>query len=259
MKYRYVIKETRGPVGWLIFNRPEFLNALCTDMAEEAIGVLTEHLQDDAVRALVITGEGKAFTAGADVLEVANDPNPRKRIEILATIAHRAIAEIRQSPKPIIAAVNRQAAGYGAALALACDIRVATERVKLRYAYSTIGLTGDGGINFTLPRMVGLSRALEAALLADDLTEEDLLRAGLVTRFFPEETFREKTQETAEQVARLPVSVSGAIKRMMYGSFGTDFLVHLASEHAYLSEATSRPEFMEMLQNLLASFQPKTT
>jgi len=259
MTYQYVISETRGPVGWIIFNRPQLLNALCTDMAEEALSALTTHLEDDTVRALVLTGEGKAFTAGADVLEVTNDPNPRKRIEILATIAHRAITEIRQSPKPVIAAVNRQAAGYGAALALACDIRVATERVKLRYAYSSIGLTGDGGINFSLPRMVGLSRALEAALLADDLTEDDLSRAGLVTRFFPEETFREQTQEVAQRVAQLPVSVSGAIKRMMYGSFGTDFLVHLASEHAHLAEAASRPEFMDMLQNLLASFQAKTT
>jgi len=259
MTYEHVISETQGPVGWVIFNRPQLLNALCTNMAEEAISALTAHLEDDSVRAVVLTGEGKAFTAGADVLEVAGDPNPRKRIEILATIAHRAIAEIRQSPKPVIAAVNRQAAGYGAALALACDIRVATERVRLRYAYSTIGLTGDGGINFSLPRMVGLARALEAALLADDLTEDDLLRAGLVTRFFPEETFREQTQEVAEQVARLPVSVSGAIKRMMYGSFGTDFLVHLSSEHAYLSDAASRPEFMDMLQNLLASFQEKDT
>jgi 2-(1,2-epoxy-1,2-dihydrophenyl)acetyl-CoA isomerase len=259
MTYQYVISETRGPVGWVIFNRPEFLNALCTDMANEAIDALVGHLEDDAVRAMVLTGEGKAFTAGADVLEVAGDPNPRKRIEILATIAHRAIAEIRQSPKPVIAAINRQAAGYGAALSLACDLRVATERVRLRYAYSSIGLTGDGGINFSLPRMVGLSRAMEAALLADDLTEDDLRRAGLVTRFFPEETFREKTQEVAEQAARLPVSVSGAIKRMMYGSFGTDFLVHLATEHAYLAEATSKPEFMEMLSTLLASFQEKTT
>ncbi|MBN1880952.1 MAG: enoyl-CoA hydratase/isomerase family protein [Deltaproteobacteria bacterium] len=259
MNYRYVISETRGPVGWLIFNRPELLNALCTKMAEEAISVLTSHLEDDTVKVIVITGEGKAFTAGADVLEVSGDPNPRKRIEILATIAHRAIAEIRQSPKPVIAAVNRQAAGYGAALALACDIRVATQRVKLRYAYSSIGLTGDGGINFSLPRMVGLSRALEAALLADDLTEDDLVRAGLVTRFFPEETFREETQKAAEQVARIPVSVSGAIKRMMYGSFGTDLLVHLATEHAHLAEAASRPEFMEMLSHLLSSFQAKTT
>jgi len=259
MTYQHLISETRGPVGWVIFNRPELLNALCTDLAEEAIRALSGHLEDDAVRVVVLTGEGKAFTAGADVLEVAGDPNPRKRIEILATIAHRAITEIRQSPKPVIAAINRQAAGYGAALALACDLRVATERVRLRYAYSTIGLTGDGGINFSLPRMVGLSRAMEVALLADDLNQDDLARAGLVTRFFPEETFREETQKVAEQVARLPVSVSGAIKRMMYGSFGTDFLVHLASEHAYLAEAASRPEFMEMLQNLLASFQGKTT
>jgi len=259
MTYQYLISETRGPVGWIILNRPELLNALCTDLAEEAISALTDHLENDDVRVVVLTGEGKAFTAGADVLEVVNDPNPSKRIKILATIAHRAITEIRQSPKPVIAAINRQAAGYGAALSLACDIRVATERVRLRYAYSTIGLTGDGGINFTLPKMIGLSRAMEVALLADDLTEDDLARAGLVTRFFPEETFREETQKVAEQVARLPVSVSGAIKRMMYGSFGTDFLVHLSTELSHVVDAASQPEFIEMLSSLLAAFQAKTT
>lgn len=257
MEYKEVIYEKKGPVSWLILNRPEFLNAFSTELAHEAMDAMRRAFEDDDTKVLVFTGKGKAFSAGADVMEVSNDPDPKKRIDIMATIAHRAIADIRQAQKPTIAAINRQAAGFGMALALACDIRVATEKVRLRYAYSTIGLTGDGGANWLLPRMVGISRAIELALLCEDLKEDELKKYGIINKFFPEETFIEETQKIAERVAYLPTKVTSAIKRMMYSSEGVDLLTHLATEHSYLTEAAGTPEFIELIKNIIEQFKDK--
>lgn len=250
-EYKYIIHENRGPVSWVILNRPDFLNALSTDLAHEAIDALGKSFGDAETRVVVVTGKGRALTAGADVMEVANDPDPKKRIDLLATIAHRAIAEIRQAKKPTIAAVNHQAVGYGMALALACDIRVATEKVRFRYAYSTIGLTGDGGINYTLPRMIGLPRALEVALLCEDLHEDELKKYGVINKFFPEESFIEDTQALAERVAALDPRVAMAIKQMMYSSRNNDLLTHLAIEHSYLTEAAGTPEFTQLIKKII--------
>lgn len=252
-----IIREQRGPVSWLILNRPNFLNALTTELGNEAIKLLDDSFEDDDTKVVVITGKGKALSAGADVNEIIGDPNPTKRIGILATIAHKVIATIRQAKKPTIAAINHQAAGYGMAMSLACDIRVATEKVRLRYAYSTIGLTGDGGINWSLPKMIGISRALEVALLCEDLHAEELHRLGVITHFFKEDTFIEETQALAERVAALNPRVSQAIKRMMYASSGTDLLTHLETEHSYLTEAASRPEFIELVKAILEGFEAK--
>jgi 2-(1,2-epoxy-1,2-dihydrophenyl)acetyl-CoA isomerase len=252
-----IIYEKKRGVSWLILNRPEFLNAVTTEMGNAALETIDRCLEDDDTRVIAITGRGNALSAGADVTEIVGDPDPIKRIGILATIAHKVIAAIRQSKKPTIAAINHQAAGYGMALALACDIRVATKKVRLRYAYSTIGLTGDGGINWSLPRMIGISRALEVALLCEDLHGEELQRLGVINKLFDEETFIDDTQALAERVAALDPRVSQAIKRMMYSSSGTDLLTHLETEHAYLTEAASRPEFIELVRVIMEQFQLK--
>jgi 2-(1,2-epoxy-1,2-dihydrophenyl)acetyl-CoA isomerase len=255
MSYQHIIYEIKGPVSWITLNRPGFLNALSTEVALEAIDALTRSLSDDKSRVVVFTGKGKAFSAGADVIEIADDPNPQKRIELLVTIAHRAIAEIKQAKKPTIAAINHQAAGYGMALALACDIRIATENVRLRYAYSTIGLTGDGAINYTLPRMVGISRALEVALLREDIHADEAKKYGIINKFFPEETFLDDTQKIAEQIAMIPPDAASAIKRMMYSSENADLLSHLATEHAYLTEAAGTPEFIDLIKKISLHFK----
>lgn len=257
MSTELVIHENRGPVSWVIFNRPEFYNAFNLELARQAFSALSRSVEDPATRVVVLAGSGKAFSVGADVLEVGGSADPPRIIGELATIAHRAIAEVRQSPKPVVAAINRLAAGYGLALALASDIRIATERLRLRYAYSTIGLTGDGAINWSLPRMVGTARALEVALLAEDIHEKEAERLGIVTKFVPEERLTEETQALAERIAALPPKTASAIKRMMYGSADSDLLVHLAAEHAALTDAARAPEFSDLLKKLLEQFSPK--
>ena len=248
MSYKTVVYDTRGPVSWVILNRPERLNAFSTELGREARDALCRALADDATRVVVLTGNGRAFSAGADVTEIGADPDPVKRIDIMATIAHDAIASIRQADKPVIAAINQQAAGYGTALALACDIRVATETLRLHYAYSLIGLTGDGGVNYFLPKMVGISKALDIALTGEAICEEEARRFGIVSRFFPEDTFLEETQALAERIAAVPPKAAAAIKAMMYSSQNADLLVHLATEKAFLTQAAGEPQFLDLIR-----------
>jgi 2-(1,2-epoxy-1,2-dihydrophenyl)acetyl-CoA isomerase len=232
----------------MTLNRPEVLNAFSTELGKEALEALRRALADDRTRVVVLTGKGRAFSVGADATEVGADPDPARRIDIMATIAHKAVAEIRQADKPVIAAINRLAAGYGTALALACDIRVATETLRLHYAYSLIGLTGDGGINHSLPKMLGVSRALEIALTGEPICEEEAKRAGIVSGFFPEESFLEDTQALAERIAAVPPKAAAAIKAMMYASQNTDLLTHLATEKAFLTEMAGAPQFLDLIR-----------
>lgn len=248
MSSEQVICQTKGPVSWMTLNRPEVLNAFNTELGKQALEALRRALADDRTRVVVLTGNGRAFSVGADVTEPGTDPDPAKRIDIMATIAHKAIAEIRQADKPVIAAINQLAAGYGTALALACDIRVATETLRLHYAYSLIGLTGDGGVNYFLPKMVGISRALEIALTGEPICEEEAKRTGMVSRFFPEETFLEDTQALAEKIAAVPPKAAAAIKAMMYASQNADLLTHLATEKAFLTERAGAPEFLDLIR-----------
>jgi 2-(1,2-epoxy-1,2-dihydrophenyl)acetyl-CoA isomerase len=248
MSSEHVICETRGPVSWITLNRPEVLNAFSTELGTQALDALRRGLADDQTGVVVLTGKGRAFSVGADATEVGADPDPARRIDIMATIAHKAIAEIRQADKPVIAAINQLAAGYGTALALACDIRVATETLRLHYAYSLIGLTGDGGVNYFLPKMVGISRALEIALTGEPICEEEARKFGMVSQFFPEETFLEDTQALAEKIAAVPAKAAAAIKAMMYASQNTDLLTHLATEKAFLTEMAGAPQFLDLIR-----------
>lgn len=248
MSSEQVICQTKGPVSWMTLNRPEVLNAFNTELGKQALEALRRALADDRTRVVVLTGNGRAFSVGADVNEPGTDADPAERIDIMATIAHKAIAEIRQADKPVIAAINQLAAGYGTALALACDIRVATETLRLHYAYSLIGLTGDGGVNYFLPKMVGISRALEIALTGEPICEEEAKRTGMVSRFFPEETFLEETQALAEKIAAVPPKAAAAIKAMMYASQNADLLTHLATEKAFLTERAGAPEFLDLIR-----------
>ncbi len=248
MSSEQVICQTKGPVSWMTLNRPEVLNAFNTELGKQALEALRRALADDQTRVVVLTGKGRAFSVGADVTEPGTDPDPARRIDIMATIAHKAIAEIRQADKPVIAAINQLAAGYGTALALACDIRVATETLRLHYAYSLIGLTGDGGVNYFLPKMVGISRALEIALTGEPICEEEARKFGMVSKFFPEETFLEDTQALAEKIAAVPPRAAAAIKAMMYSSQNADLLTHLATEKAFLTEMAGAPEFLDLIR-----------
>lgn len=178
--------EREGSTATIVLNRPERLNALDPDMAS----LLVDHLQalayDETVTAVVITGSGRAFCAGGDLdWAGAYQPRPGAGLHVLASLLHRAIVEIDRTDKPVIAAVNGVAAGAGFSLALACDFRVMDEAAVLRQAYTSSGLSIDGGGTFMLPRMLGLARALEVATFDEPIDARRAAEFGLVTRTAP--------------------------------------------------------------------------
>ena len=179
-----------GPLKWTLIegiakitlNRPKFFNAFDLEMIQQMAETLTGLSRDPDVGGIVITGEGKAFCSGGDLKSLAELGKPfGDAFHELAAVYHQAILEIRRMAKPVVAAINGLAAGGGFSLALACDFRVMDSSAILRQSYTSNGLSIDGGGTFTLPRLVGMARALEIAALDRPISAEQALSWGLVT------------------------------------------------------------------------------
>jgi 2-(1,2-epoxy-1,2-dihydrophenyl)acetyl-CoA isomerase len=198
--------ERDGAVTILTLNRPDVLNAFDEPLTEALNASLEDSAADAAIRAVVITGAGRAFSAGQDLddrlamidkkggdLHLGNELRRRY---------HPAIAAIREMRKPVIAAVNGVAAGAGLGLAIACDMRVAASSATFRAAWGRVGLVPDAGSAFFLPRLVGWGRAFDMVLTGDPVSADEALRIGLVTRVWPDAEFAAKWRELAQTLAR---------------------------------------------------------
>ena len=201
--YKTLIYQKKDSIGVLFINRPDKLNAISNELTEELESLLDEIEKDEALRVLVITGAGeKAFVAGADIQELkdrdalAGRKVSRKRQEIFARIENLAV--------PVIAAVNGYALGGGLELALACSVRICSERAQFGAPEVKLGIIpGDGGTQ-RLPRLVGLGRAMEMILTGDFIDAQEAYRIGLVNKIVPHDALMEKTMELAELMAQRP-------------------------------------------------------
>ncbi|MCA1833628.1 MAG: enoyl-CoA hydratase-related protein [Actinomycetota bacterium] len=217
-----VLYDVRSGVATITMNRPDVLNALDVTLATEMAKAIAEAGGDPAVRAVVITGAGRGFCAGADLgqLEDAYRSGQSGPIgDILRDRYNPMVLPITQLDKPVIAAVNGVAAGAGASIAFACDFRIASDKAKFFQAFIKIGLIPDCGANYFLPRLVGMAKALELAMLGDVITAETALEYGLVTKVVSADTLIDETQTFAEQLASGPSRAFGATRRsMMFGA-----------------------------------------
>jgi len=198
--------EVDGEIGTLTLNRPDALNAMSPEMIGELVEAFSWLADQAPLRALIITGAERAFSAGGDVNwfkegveseEIDLPSNVRRGAEVL----HQAIIDLRRIPYPVIAAVNGPAAGAGFSLALACDIRIASEEAFFACAYGRIGASPDGGMTYFLPRVIGPSKALELLLNDPNLTAQDALEAGLVSEVVPADALMDRAQEKAAKLA----------------------------------------------------------
>jgi 2-(1,2-epoxy-1,2-dihydrophenyl)acetyl-CoA isomerase len=197
--------ERDGAVAVLTLNRPDVLNAFDEPLTEALNGALADCAADPAVRAVVLTGAGRAFSAGQDLddrLAMIEKTGELHLGDELRRRYHPAIAAIREMRKPVIAAVNGVAAGAGLGVAIACDIRVAASSATFRPAWSRVGLVPDAGSAFFLPRLVGWGRALDMVLTGEPVSADEALRIGLVTRVWPDAEFAAKWRELAQTLAR---------------------------------------------------------
>ena len=234
MAYETINYEKVQGVATITLNRPQSLNAFVPQMNQEVIEALKDGERDKTVRCLMITGAGRAFCAGQDL----KGRTPEQKGSLGASLREKynpMIRQIRQMEKIVVAAVNGVAAGAGCNLALACDLRVASEEAKFIQSFVRVGLAPDSGGSFILPRLVGVSKAMEMLLLGDTIDAKEALRIGLVARVFSAAEFTQSAREMAARVAAAPRGI-GLIKR--------------AVNHANLPSLESDLEYEAHLQEI---------
>ncbi len=219
-----LIREGSG-VLTITMNRPEVLNAFNETMMRELMAVMDEASADEGVRCVVLTGAGRAFGAGQDLRVF----NPVSLSEWLDGY-HHIVETIRAMPKPVIAAVHGVTAGVSCNIALSCDLRIAADDLRFIEVFARIGVIPDGGGGYFLPRLVGMGKALEMAMLADEVTGAEAERIGLVNRCVPLSEFKATVQALAERLASGPTLTYSLIKQLMYPAFEIDLKTSLQLE-----------------------------
>ncbi|MEW5957375.1 MAG: enoyl-CoA hydratase-related protein [Chloroflexota bacterium] len=241
--YRTILYETRGGVAAITLNRPERLNAITDELMDEVIKALKIAGKDSAVRALILTGAGRGFCAGQDLAAFSGhrQPGDNSIYEHLINHYRRLIQLLWTLEKPIIAAVNGVAAGAGASLALACDLRLMTRDASLLQAFSNIGLIPDSGSTWFLVRQVGYSRAFEIAIEGERIPAERCLELGLTNRVVEPEALMAEAWAWAEQLAQRPTCALGLTKRAMQRAMNGTLLEAIEYE-AHLQQVAAESE-----------------
>jgi 2-(1,2-epoxy-1,2-dihydrophenyl)acetyl-CoA isomerase len=226
--------EVRDHVSFVVLNRPEALNALTPGQRGRLIALLEEADRDSGIRAVVLTGTGRGFCAGADLRGGAGG-GERVAGDVARTIrlgAQRLIAAVLDCEKPVIAAVNGTAAGLGAHLALACDLVLAAESARFIEVFVRRGLVPDGGGAYLLPRLIGPQRAKELMFFGDALPAADAERLGLVNRVVPDGELDKTAREWAARLAAGPTRALALTKQLVNASLGTERTAAFAAEAA---------------------------
>ena len=266
--------EQTGGVGWLVIDRRERFNSLDVRTARDLRKAGLKLARDPSVRAVVLRGTGHVFCSGADLKYIRGggdseglgylSPEARETPKGYGAIfrqileyIHSTISEIRRAPKPFIAAVDGACAAGGLGLAMACDLVVASERSTFEYAYFKTGLSGAESSTFFLPKLVGLRRAADLALLNPRLSAREAKDMGLVSAVFPDASFDEETAALAARLAAGPTSAMAAAKRLMNEAAGVDRLDHhLDRELDELGRVADGPDFAEGIRAFFEKATP---
>ncbi len=250
-----------GEIGTLTLNRPKSLNAMSPEMIDELPTIATWLADSAPLRALIVTGAGRAFCAGGDVTwfkrgldDDAHDLSAdlRHRVDVL----HQAIVDFRRIPFPVIAAVNGPAAGAGLSLALMCDVRIASEDAFFAVAYGRIGASPDGGMTYFLPRLLGPSRAIELMLNDPNLSAEEAHALGLVGQVVPADRLMEAARDkAAELAAKAPYYVRMA-KGLVAQSLDNTLADHLQLERHAIADSMETEDAREGISAFLAGEDP---
>jgi 2-(1,2-epoxy-1,2-dihydrophenyl)acetyl-CoA isomerase len=234
-------------VAWIVQDRPHVLNAWDLGTLEQ-FGRALEACTDPDVRVVVISGAGRAFSAGGDVRAFASriDGDPSAYIRALASTMHRLIIlPIRRLTKPVIACLNGIAVGGGLSLALACDLRIAAASARLMSGYASVGLAADGGATHFLPRLVGSARAAELLFSSDAIDAQRALDLGLVNRVVPDDDLEEATMEWAAELAAKPAGSLAEQKSLLAQTWDSDLVSQLAKEVDAMARQAAGAEFRE--------------
>ncbi|MCB0772281.1 MAG: enoyl-CoA hydratase/isomerase family protein [Flavobacteriales bacterium] len=228
MNYEQILYGRSEGVATIALNRPDKLNSFTAKMSEELLHALAAAQEDPEVRVVVLTGMGRAFSAGQDLAE-ATAPGTRFE-EILERQYNPMVRAIRQMPKPVVACVNGIAAGAGANLAYVCDLTFAAESAVFVQSFIHVGLIPDSGGTFTLPRLVGMQRAFGQTILADKLPATKAAEMGLIWKAVPDAMLKEEVDAVARKLANMPTMAISLTKYAMNRSQGSQLEQHLVVE-----------------------------
>ncbi len=256
-----VLLDRTGGVATVTLNRPEGMNALTVEAKTALLSTLESVASDEAVRAVVLTGTGRAFCVGQDLREhaaliAAGDPAP------LSTVREHynpMVTLIAAMPKPVIAAINGTAAGAGLGLACACDFRIGAAGSRFTTAFAGIGLTADSGLSWTLPRLVGSGRAAALLLLAEPFTTEQALEMGMLNAVVPAEQVLVAASELAARLAAGPTAAYACIKASIAAGATSTLVEALAKEDELQTRAGATVDHAAAVESFLAKQPPVFT
>jgi 2-(1,2-epoxy-1,2-dihydrophenyl)acetyl-CoA isomerase len=248
-----VTLERRDGELRITLNRPDTMNAWNKQLGLDLLAAVREAAADDGVRAVVVTGAGRAFSSGAD-LRAGFDPTPEGHPDVETVLHeryHPIIAGLRQMPKPVVAAVNGPAVGIGCSLALACDLIVARESAYFLLAFVNIGLVPDGGSSLLLPERIGLARATEMAMLGERVPARQALEWGLVNQVTADDELDPVVDELAARLAGGPTRAYAGIKRQFNAWLFTRMAEQLDLEASIQQQSAASGDFVEGVQAFL--------
>lgn len=253
--YSLIKFEVDGAIAKITLNRPDVLNSFNRQMALEVQNALDDAKDSTHVRAIYITGEGRAFCAGQDLAEAIDPKGPAMRT-IVDEHYNPIIKRIREIEKPIVCAVNGVAAGAGANIALACDIVLAAQSASFIQAFSKIGLIPDSGGTFMLPRLVGLQRATAMMMLGEKIKAEQALEYGMIYKVCEDAKLREEALAVTRMLAAMPTRGLGLTKRALNKSLFSNLDDQLALEGELQEEAGRTHDYREGVNAFLEKRQP---
>src|SRR5438093_10143835 len=253
-----VLSARQGAVLTLTLNRPETLNALNRETRRALTTAVEAAARDPGVGAIIVTGAGRAFCAGADLREVAARAQAGETDlgEDLRANYAPMIRAIRACPKPVVAALNGTAAGAGLSLALACDLRIAAAGAQLIVVFVRVGLVPDAGSLFFLTRMLGLSKATELAMTGDPFTAEEGKRLGVISAVVPAEQLMPAAVARANELAAGPRRTYALIKRGIERALGRDLEQVMELESQLQAVAAATPDAQEAIRAFVEKRQP---
>jgi 2-(1,2-epoxy-1,2-dihydrophenyl)acetyl-CoA isomerase len=253
-----ILFEITAGIAWIKLNRPEVYNAFNRSMALQMQAALDESAAHHEIRAVVITGNGKAFCSGQDLAE-AIDPNGPGLERILSEHYNPIIQQIVALEKPVVALVNGVAAGAGANIALACDIVIAHEQASFIQAFSKIGLIPDSGGTYFLPRLIGAQKALAFMMTGDKVSAADAEHMNMIYKAVPAEDFESFGNDFVGRLAKMPTKALALTKKAVQQSWQNALSDQLSLELALQVEAGKTEDFNEGVQAFLDKRLPNFT
>jgi 2-(1,2-epoxy-1,2-dihydrophenyl)acetyl-CoA isomerase len=260
MTYEQISVDRDGSVAKITLNRPDRLNALTHVMSDELVDAFTQAREDDSVRAVLLTGEGRGFCAGQDLTEFRDSTEAGKPPDIKAHLErayHKLIPIMVEIPKPVVCAVNGVAAGAGVSLAVACDVRIASEAARFTQAFVKIGLVPDSGGTWLLSRVVGPAKALELSISGEMVDAEAALGMGLVSRVVAADALEKESLDYAASLAALPTQAIGEAKALIRDAMSSDLHEALRREAEAQARMGQTHDFMEGVTAFVEKREPR--